>query len=87
MSYWAITGWCALGLAALPALYGVHRFCLWLEARGHLYYWHRRPESSAAGCMVALQKAVEPQVQHVQEAKEGKRHHNGEGAPGGPPEP
>ena len=43
----------------------LHRLALWLEERGHLYYLHKKPRSGAAGCFVALQRAIEPQIQHV----------------------
>jgi hypothetical protein len=72
MDYWPALLWCLLALAILPALYGLHRVCLWLEARGLLFYWHRKPESSALGCFAAVQKIVEPQAQHVVQVKEEK---------------
>ena len=30
-------------VAGAAALYGLHRLCLWLEARGHLYYLNKQP--------------------------------------------
>jgi hypothetical protein len=60
----ALLGW-LIGLPA--ALYGLHRLALWLEARGHLYYLHRKPTGSAAGAFVALQRAIEPQARHVEQ--------------------
>ena len=35
-------GWIA-AVSALVALYGLHRLALWLEARGWLYYIHKKP--------------------------------------------
>jgi hypothetical protein len=65
MNPWSTALW-GLGLvAALGSLYGLHRLALWLEARGHLYYLHKKPSGSAAGSFVALQRAIEPQSQHV----------------------
>jgi hypothetical protein len=61
----ALLGW-LIGIPA--ALYGLHRLALWLEARGHLYYLHKKPTGSAAGAFVALQRAVEPQARHVEHA-------------------
>jgi hypothetical protein len=72
-------------LWSIPALYGLHRVCLWLESRGWLYYKHKKPSSSAASCLVGLQKALEPQAQHVLQIKEERRHHEEEEAPGGKP--
>jgi hypothetical protein len=61
----------ALGLAALPVVvYLLHRLCLFLEARGYLFYLHRKPDSSAAASFVALQKIVEPRMQHVLETED-----------------
>lgn len=84
MDYWRELLWCCLAVAAVPALYGLHRLCLWLEGRGLLFYWHRKPDSSALSCLAALQKAVEPGVQHVQQVKEQKRTAPQDGAPGQP---
>jgi hypothetical protein len=68
------------GLAA--ALYGLHRLCLWLESKGHLYYLHKQPEgSSPAACLGALQEVLEPQTRHVFHIREEKRHAKEE-APG-----
>jgi hypothetical protein len=64
------------------ALYGLHRLCLWLEERGWLYYKHKQPSSSPAGCLVALQQALDPQTKHVLQIKEEKRYHAEEEAPG-----
>jgi hypothetical protein len=67
--------------AALVALYGAHRLCLWLEQRGWLYYQKRNPTSSVAGSLVALQRALEPPTVHVIEAQETRRHAAGQEAP------
>jgi hypothetical protein len=72
---WSILGWSLAILAGPPALYGLHRLGLWLEDRGYIYYLYKKPKGSSASCFVALQKAIEPQVQHVLhvERKEGLR--------------
>jgi hypothetical protein len=57
--------WSSAVVGGLAALYGLHRLALRLEDRGYLYYLRKKPSGSAAGCFVALQRAVEPQVQHV----------------------
>lgn len=46
-------------------LYGLHRLGLWMEDRGYIYYVRKKPKGSAVGSFVALQKIIEPQVQHV----------------------
>jgi hypothetical protein len=69
-------------VSAGATLYGLHKLCLWLESRGHLYYKYRRSNSSVAGAFVALQHALEPQTQHVIEVADEKRHHSDEEAAG-----
>ena len=60
-----------IGLTAL--VYGAHRLGLYLENRGLIYYWHKRPSGGAARMWVPLQEAIEPQIQHVIEAEEQTR--------------
>jgi hypothetical protein len=67
-------------LGGAAGLYGLHRLALWLEGRGHLYYRHRKPGGGAAGCFVALQRAVEPQAAHVLVVGEHARGDEGEAA-------
>ena len=65
--------WLALVLALvglLTALYWLDRLGLWLEARGWLYYRHRKPASSPASAWVAVQQFIEPGVRHVREVRE-----------------
>lgn len=76
--------WGALLLAAPFALYALHRLCLWLEARGQLYYWHKQPGGSRFSALNPLQEALDPPAKHVRLIKEHKRSHSEEEAPGGP---
>jgi hypothetical protein len=69
-------------VSAGATLYGLHKLCLWLESRGHLYYKHRRSSSSVAGAFVAMQHALEPQTQYIIEVADEKRHHSDEEAAG-----
>ena len=39
--------WVMLVPAGLAALYGLHRLGLWMEQRGWLYYWHKKPGAGA----------------------------------------
>ena len=59
-------------LAAIAALYGLHRLCLRLEDRGYIYYRRKRPTGSSAGCLLELQQALEPQTKHVIQVKDEK---------------
>lgn len=81
--YWIIAALIFGGL--FPALKGFHLGLLSMEKRGWIYYWHRKPGGSPAGCFTPLQEAFEPQARHVFQAKE-----NGRVAPkgvGAPPHP
>ena len=87
MSPWlTMTLWTAAAAALLTSLYGLHRLALRLEARGHLYYWHKQPTTSASRMWTPLQEAVEPQIRHVVEAEE---HHQADedDREGGPERP
>ncbi|HWY87278.1 MAG TPA: hypothetical protein VNX28_11165 [Gemmataceae bacterium] len=82
MTFWNAVLWCLIGISGLAALYGLHRLGLWLEKRGWLFYKHKKPSSSAAGCFVALQQVLEPPIQHVLHVNEQKRQQAEEGVPG-----
>ena len=57
-------------VAAVLAVWLVHRTALWLEARGWLYYRDSRPSSSALGnAFLEVQKLVDPGTRHVLEEK------------------
>jgi hypothetical protein len=53
--------------AAVLGLYALHRLGLWLEDRGYIYYWHKKPKGGggAVGSFVAFQRMIEPQAEHV----------------------
>jgi hypothetical protein len=68
MTSWLIGALAVLGTAA--ALFGLDRLCLWLEARGLLYYRRTKRQSGIASMCVGLQEFVEPGVKHVREARE-----------------
>jgi hypothetical protein len=79
---WAISFWLVCVVAAAAGLYALHRLALWLEAHGHLYYINKKPKSSAIGSFVALQRALEPQIQHVIHVEEESHLHGEEGGSG-----
>ncbi len=70
MGLWQAMVWSLAIVGGLAAIYGLHRLALWLENRGYLYYIHKKPKGSSAGCFVAIQRAIEPQSQHVEQACE-----------------
>jgi hypothetical protein len=74
--------WVMLVPAGLASLYGLHRLGLWMEQRGWLYYWHKKPGAGARS-FVALQEFLEPPVQHVYHIKEQQRSCFEERVPGG----
>ena len=65
MRIWVFLLWSCLITGGVLALYGLHRLGLWMEDRGYIYYWHKKPSGSAAGSFVAFQRLIEPQAQHV----------------------
>ena len=72
-----------VGLAILDAavgLYVLHRLALWLEARGHLFYLHKKPSTGGGNALMPFQELVQPSVKHVYRMKEEKR--KGEQDPG-----
>jgi hypothetical protein len=79
---WTVLFWTLAVTGGLGALYGLHLLGLWMEERGYLYYLHKKPKGSAAGCFVALQKALEPNVQHVIQVSRVNHLHGEEGASG-----
>jgi hypothetical protein len=62
---WIALFWTFVIAGGVLALYALHRLGLWMEERGYIYYWRKKPTGSAAGAFVALQKIIEPQAQHV----------------------
>jgi hypothetical protein len=83
MDFWRVVPWAVAGIVVPFALYGLHRLCLWLEARGHLYYLTRQPEGgSPLGSLAELQKALHPTTKHVMHVREEKRRRSEDEAPG-----
>ena len=80
MESWTLWKWFLLAFGALGALYGLHRLALWLESQGYLYYVHKKPHSSAMGSFVALQRAIEPQAEHVHIVHEERKFSEEEGS-------
>jgi hypothetical protein len=84
---WTILFWIGSAVAGAAGLYALHRLALYLEERGHLYYINKKPRGSAIGSFVALQRALEPQVQHViRVAEEGHLHGEQAGSGQGDPD-
>ena len=79
---WTLLLWISSAVAGAAGLYALHRLALYLEERGHLYYINKKPKSSAIGSFVALQRALEPQVQHVIHVTEESHLHGEEGGSG-----
>ncbi len=92
MDTWTVLCWICCIVGGAGGLYALHRLALHLEERGHLYYVNKKPGSSAIGSFVALQRALEPQIQHViRVADEGHLHGeeagSGQGDPDNPDAP
>jgi hypothetical protein len=55
-------------VAAVAALYGLHRLALKAEDNGWIYYLRRKPSISALGnAFLEVQSLVEPEKQHLVE--------------------
>ncbi len=75
-----------VGLLLVACVYALHRLALWLESRGHLYYLHRQPSSSALGnAALEIQSILEPSKKAMVEVKREERRR--ESPSGDPPEP
>ena len=62
---------CLIAVAILVGLYGLHRLCLRLEERGHLFYLHRKPTRSGAARMFGpLQEIIDPPCRQVVQAED-----------------
>ena len=68
--------WFAAICFFLAGLYGFHRLCLYLEARGYMYYWHTKPQGSVPSVLVDLQEIMQPSVRHVIEVRNDKHVEN-----------
>jgi hypothetical protein len=62
--------WILFIVAAPPILYGLHRYCLYLEDRGYLYYWYKKPHGGSGSIFDPLQEIIQPQIRHVLEIKD-----------------
>ncbi len=62
----------ALILVATGAiLYAIHRLALWAEARGWIYYLHRKADSSTLGnAFLEVQSLIEPEKRHLVEIRQ-----------------
>ena len=71
----------------VPTLYGLHRLGLYLERRGLIYYWHKKPTGGSIYC--PLQEIYQPQIRHVIEVHEQRlgEEHDDEGTPPVPTKP
>jgi len=74
MTTFEITFLVALLVLIPAALYGLHRFALYLEAKDLLYYLHKKPQSGwVSGSLGPLQEMIQPQIRHVVEVQDEKQ--------------
>jgi hypothetical protein len=65
-----IVGGIIVGLALI--IFAVHRFLLYAEQRGWVYYKHKRaPAGSGALAFMELMKIYRPEIEHVIEEERG----------------
>ncbi len=52
-------------------IYLMHRFCLWLERKGRIYYRHKKPQTGIMGSgLQELNAILQPSNRHVIEMKQ-----------------
>ena len=60
---------CIIGLlAAARLIYGLHRLGLYLERRGLIHYWHKKPRGGIG--FNPLEEIYQPQIRHAIQVKE-----------------
>jgi hypothetical protein len=69
-------------LTIVAALYGLHRFCLYLERRDLIYYWYKKPTGSSV--FNPLHEMIQPQARHVIEIGEQRVSEDDQGGAGDP---
>ncbi len=74
----------AASVGLVLVLYAAHRFALWLESRGLLFYRDRKPSGNPMAGFVQLQQMLEPGTQHVASAEEPEIREDGQGPPADP---
>jgi hypothetical protein len=59
-------GWLIIVVAGGLGLYGLHRFCLWLEEEGLIFYLYKKPSGSGLGnAALELDRLLtRPSVEH-----------------------
>jgi hypothetical protein len=86
-----IVKWTAIGLAIVAALLVVDRLLLWAEDRDWIYYRKRKPSITSLGtALFQMQAIVQPEKQHIVEARREIKEDeddDGDGKPGPPPAP
>ena len=82
MGTWDILFWSGCVVGGAGALYALHWLALRLEDRGHLYYLKKKPGGGGAGCFVAMQQVIQPQIQHVIHVNAESRLHGEAGGSG-----
>lgn len=79
MPPWIIGAGAVLGLIA--AIFALDRVACWMEARGWIYWRHKKGSASAMGNVFAvLNEAFDPSVKHTQSIHH-KHHEDDEGDP------
>lgn len=62
--------WILIAIAVVPVLYGLHRFCLYLDDYGYLLYRNKHRSSGGGSMFLPLDQIMRPQIQHVIQVKE-----------------
>lgn len=59
--------------AVLAGLYGLHRLALWMEAKGWIFYLHKKASGNALGnAVLNVQQILQPGPEHVLEIRQSR---------------
>lgn len=62
-------GWGWL-IVVTVALFALDRLCLWMEAKGWIYWRKVKRKGGGGGGLTAFGEAFDPTIQHLEEARE-----------------
>ena len=65
---WPGIGAIGTGVAVVGALWGLHRFLLWAEGRGWIYYRQKRGSHGGLGGTSDFLNMYDPSRKHIQQA-------------------
>ena len=49
----------------LVVLFSLHKFLLWMEQRGWIYYWHNRGSTGMGNAVLPIQELFQPEIRYT----------------------